>query len=281
MGALPFRKSGGGFLNNVSGTIVSTKLDSTDWDGKAGKDGYTTFSLELGIRPDGADEPVSQFLQGGFLHEGETISSDGSSIEAEHDKALVDDTSELGKFLQSVADAGFDEQALIDSNFRTFSFLDNQRFTFKRVVDEEATKKFGKRKGKNRDGKPAEFMRDNLLVAEYLGEAEVVKKVARGKSKPAPTSTAAKGGKANGAAKNAEADAAIEQAESVLLSIVADGAVNRATLSSKVVRYAVDNGLDTETREAIRKLVGSEDFLSRQNGWTYDAKAKGQPVGLA
>ena len=279
MGALPFRKSGGGFLNNVSGTIVSTTLDSTNWDGKAGKDGYTTFSLELGIRPDGAGEPVSQFLQGGFLHEEETISADGSSIEAEHDKALVDESSELGKFLQSVADAGFDEQALIDSNFRTFSFLDNQRFTFKRVVDEEATKKFGKRKGKGKDGKPAEYMRDNLLVAEYLGEAEVVK---RGKaSKSAPASKAAKGGKANGAAKNAEVDAAIEQAEGVLLEIVADGAVNRAALSSKVVRYAVDNGLDTETREAIRKLVGSEDFLSRQNGWAYDAKSKGQPVTLA
>ena len=280
MGALPFRKSGGGFLNGVAGTIVSTKLDSTEWDGK--KQAYTTFSLELGIRPDGADEPVSQFLQGGFLHEEETISADGSSIEAEHDEALVDETSELGKFLQSVADAGFDEQALIDSNFRTFSFLDNQRFTFKRVVDEEATKKFGKRKGKGKDGKPAEYMRDNLLVAEYLGEAEVVKgKKATKSSKSAPASKAAKGGKANGAAKNAEVDAAIEQAEGVLLEIVADGAVNRAALSSKVVRYAVDNGLDTETREAIRKLVGSEDFLSRQNGWAYDAKSKGQPVTLA
>ena len=281
MAALPFRKSGGGYLNGVSGTIVSTKLDSTDWPGKNGKDPYTTFSLGLGIRSDGADEPVSQFLQGGFLHDGETISEDGSSIEAEHDKALVDETSELGKFLQSVADAGFDEQTLIDSNFRTFSFLDNQRFTFKRVVDEEATRKFGKRKGKTKDGKPGEFMRDNLLVAEYLGEAEVVKKGAKA-SKSAPRSAAAKGGKANGAAKNADADAAIEQAEGVLLDIVkASGPVGRAQLSSKVVRYAADHRLDTETREAIRKLVGSEDFLSRQNGWTYDAKSKGQPVTLA
>ena len=58
--SLPFRKSGGGFLNGVAGTIVGVKFDSKAWESAKGAE-YSTLSVELSIKQDGADEAVSQF----------------------------------------------------------------------------------------------------------------------------------------------------------------------------------------------------------------------------
>lgn len=277
--ALPFRKAGGGFLNGVAGTIVGVALDSKTWPAKKGKDEYTTFSLELQIKQDGADEAVQQFLQGGFLHDEDTISDDGKNIETEKD--VVDETSELGIFLASVVEAGFDEANL--GNLRNFDGLVNQRFTFKRT-EENPFKKA--KPGKTKDGREVEFKDKYLQVSEYLGEAAPVK---GSKSKPAAKAASKPAAKANGAAKNADADAQISQAEDVLLGVLASAgkAVDRAGLSAKIVRYSTENKFADDAdehnaiRESLRKLIGSEDFLNRQNGWTFDAKAKGQPVALA
>ena len=289
--ALPFRKAGGGFLSGVAGTIVGYSFDAKQWDAKKkGGDPYTTLSVELEIKPDGADGPVSQFLQAGFLYENHSISDDGQTLESDNDRAIIAEDSEIAKFLQSAVDAGLDENPFVEANLRNLSGLVNQRFVFKRVVDEEGTKKFGKRKGKDKDGKVQEYNRDFLLVAEYLGEVEPEKKGSGRKATAAKTSTAVKGGgKVNGAAKNAEVEALVEQAEGVLVTILADvdKAVDRTGLSAKIVRYSTENKFSEDAaehnsiRESLRKLIGSEDFLSRENGWTFDPKSKGQPVMLA
>ena len=300
--ALPFKKQGGGFLNGVAGTVVSYALDSKTWDAKKkGGDPYTTISVELEIRPDGADAPVSQFLQAGFLYENHNISDDNLTLESDDDRPVITEDSEFGRFLQSAVEVGFPETPLVEANLRSFACLVNQRFVFKRALDEPLMERFKsegrKLKTKGKDGK--DYFIDALYpltVAEYLGEADAQPKgKASGKraaaTTPSGTKTlaATKGGKTNGAAKNADADALIAQGEDVLLTILADSKdkddnqkpIDRSGLSAKILRYAVDNGLDTETREALRKLLGSEDFLSRQSGWTFEAKEKGQPVALA
>jgi len=298
---LPFRKSGGGFLNGVAGTIVGVKFDSKTWEGAKGKEDYTTLSVELNIKQDGADEAVQQFLSGGFLYENQGISDDGSELTADDDRPIIAEDSEIAKFLSSAVEAGLDESPFVESNLRSLAGLLNQRFVFKRVVDQDLMdrlQKAGKNpKRKGSDGK--EYNRDLLLVAEYLGEAEAVatKKGAKkttAASKPTATSTAAKGGKTNGAAKNAEVDALVEQATTVLADILAnntdkDGnlvAIPRTGLSAKIVRYSTENKFSddpkehNDIREALRKLIGSEDFLSQQAGWSFDAKGKGQPVSV-
>ena len=269
--SLPFRKSGGGFLNGVAGTIVGYNLDAKEWPGKKGGDAYTTLSVELDILQDGADEPVQQFLQAGFLNDEVTVSDDAQSLESEDDKSIIPEDSEFGRFLQSAVDASFPEEGLVEANLRNFAALVNQRFTFKREVDAEATAKFGKRKGK--DGK--EYNRDLLLVSEYHGEVEA-KSAMKGAKKTSAPAKSAKSSK-----KDAED---FTEAEAVLLAILADAKDNkleRTALSGKIVRYAVDNKLDNATRESYRKLIGSEDFLSREAGWSFDASKKGQPVELA
>lgn len=284
--ALPFRKSGGGFLNGVAGTIVGYNFEAKEWPGKNGKESYTTLSVELQVKQDGADAPVKQFLQAGFLYDNQDITDDGQELTSDDDRAIISEDSEAAKFLQSAIDGGLDEAPFVESGLRSLAGLVNQRFKFKRVVDEEATKKFGKRKGKDKDGKPAEYNRDNLLVDEYLGEAEAP--VVKGRGKTAAPKATAKGGKVNGTAKNAEADAQVEKAESVLLDILASAgkALDRTGLSAKIVRYSTENPFSDDAeehnaiRESLRKLIGSEDFLNRQNGWKFDAKSKGQPVSL-
>lgn len=276
--AFQFRKAGGGFLNGVAGVIVGYEFDAKEWPGKNGNDPYTTLSVRLDIVPDGAKEPVKQFLQAGFLYDNQSISDDGQTLESDDDRGIIAEDSEIARFLVSVVEAGLGEDA-IQEDLRNLSGLVNQRFTFKRVTDEEGTAKFGKRKGK--DGKA--YNRDFLLVGEYHGAVDAPKAGGKKAAKPA-----AKGAKANGAAKNAEADAQIERAEGVLLSILADAgkAIDRTGLSAKIVRYSTENQFSEDSdehnaiREQMRKLIGSEEFLSRQNGWKFDPKGKGQPVSL-
>lgn len=285
--ALPFKSGGGGFLNGATGVIVGVSHEAKEWPPKKkGGEPYTTVSTELLIKQDGADAPVKQFLQSGFLHDEQNV--DGSVIVSE--TAVITAECGSGRFLASLDEAGFDSTGLVESNLNDWSSVVGARVTFKREVDVEGTKQFGKRKGKTKDGKDAEYNRDFLLVAEYLGQVEVGKGSKGSKAKAsaaAPKSAAARGGKANGAAKNAEVDAQVAQAESLLIDLLADGPIDRTSLSSKIVRYAAENPFSDDatehrnTREALRKLIGSEDFLSREAGWTYSAKEKGQPVELA
>ncbi len=286
--ALPTRKGGGGFLNGVAGVIVAAFYRSTVWnEGKENE--YTTLSIEIQVLQDGATQPVKQFLPAGFIYDNHVIAEDGQSITDTQDgsRSILQDDSAYIKFLNSAIEAGLPEQPFVDSNLSTFDGLLNQRFTFKRVVDVEGTKEFGKRKGKTKDGKDAEFNRDFLLVAEYHGAVEPAKKGGKTAASSAAKKTVAAAKATNGAAKNAETDALVARGKDVLISILADNSpLERNAISAKIVKYSTENQFAEDAnehkaiREALRKLVGSEDFLGLQDGWTYDAKAKGQPVSL-
>ena len=273
---LPGKASGGGgYLNNVAGTIAGYNFDAKEWPGKKGADPYTTFSLELEILADGATDPVSQFLKCGFLNDGENISDDGQRMESENPVIAVG--SDAHRFLTSLVDAGFPEAELVATNLNDLTPIVNARVTFKREVDEEAVKRGQKDRYKNKEGKEVESDPKILLVKEYHGQVERTGKAGK-------KAAATKGAKTTASKKPAAAEQDFTQAENVLLSILADADENtlsRTALSGKIVRYAVDNKLDNDTREGLRKLIGSEDFLAREAGWSFDAAAKGQPVALA
>jgi hypothetical protein len=287
-----FRKpSSGGFLNGVAGVIVGYNFEAKEWTNKAGKD-YTTLSVKLDILQDGADKAVPQFLQAGFIYDNQTISEDGQTLSSDDDNAIIGEDSEIARFLVSAVEAGLAEDA-IQEDLRDLSGLVNQRFTFKREIDVEGTAKFGKKKSvSKKNGKEYSNDRDFLLVKEYHGVVEPAKK---GAAKKATATAAAKPAaaakKANGAAKNAEADALIDSATGVLLSILTDApknTVDRTSLSAKIMKYSTENPFSadaaehTQLRESLRKLVTSEDFLNLEGrGWNYKADAKGQPVSLA
>ncbi len=286
--ALPTRKAGGGYLNGIAGIIVAAFYRATVWN--EGKDNeYTTLSIEIQVLQDGATAPVKQFLPAGFIYENHIISEDGLSIsdtEGDDRTILQDDTYAI-RFIQSAIDAGLPEAPFVESGLRSLSGLVNQRYRFKRVTDEAATAEFGKRKYETKDGKKGEAPRDYLVVSEYLGVVEPAKK---GSKVAAPKAAAAKAtSKPAAAPKPAADDAQANLGVDVLLSILADNSpIERNAISAKIVKYSTENQFSESAeehkaiREALRKLVGSEDFLNQTGkGWTYDAKAKGQPVSLA
>lgn len=261
-----FKKSGGG---GFTGVITGYEFDSKVWEPKKkGDDPYTTLSVKLMVLLDGATESVPRFIPAGFIYDGTSISEDKQTlVNEENQDALIQENSEFGRLITSLVEKGFTGFA-DDADGRNFAPIVGARVTTKFVVDEELTKQYGKRKDK-KDAKK-EYNRGYLLVDAYHGQVEVKK----GKA------TAAKGGAKKGAAsKPAVAPAAAEQnfdeADAALLTILADAPSNtiqRAQMSSTVVKYALANNLSSDVREQLRKTLSSDEFVSRNNGWKSDAK---------
>lgn len=292
-----FRKpGGGGFLNGVDGEIVGYKFESTTFEGKKGA--YDALSVALTIRPDGAKEPVQQFLPAGFLYDNVTISEDGLSLESEDERTILTDDTEFAAFLQSMIDAGFTGFAE-DHNGRNFEEIIGQRVTFKKAINEARQMASGRKKlgSKAKTSTPEEIMaagrrqdkkdktkfynQDMLLVSAILAPAE---KKAAAKKGAAASKTAKPAAAAKGKAKAAPAESDAPDAGELLKAILRaakDNAVNRASLSSLIVRKALTDGIDAATREELRKLICSEEFLATEDGWVYDGSVKTQPVVLA
>lgn len=294
MGARPssFRK-GGGFLNDVDGVITSLTFTDTLPNGeefKPGKDPKTkkerfhSLFARLGVRVDGADEDVETSLFAGSADDF-TIAEDGSQVwdsnyETAEEAAAAEEAGEsvrqlgastaFGKFLKSMVDGGFPETLLPEYGL-DFSAIIDARCHFVQRKNEEDTKRLGKRKGK--DGK--EYDRQDLLVEQvfsYEGSTEAEETpTTKGKTsttpskKGAPPTPAAKK-----TAKKSEEDEIAEQAVDVLTTVLAaqkDHTLPKSKLSMKVLTAAKG-----PHKEAIRKLIFTDDFLAREEGWSYDKK---------
>jgi hypothetical protein len=202
-------KGGGGYLKGVTATILGITFDSKDWPAKSkGKDGYSTLSAKLTFRLDGATADAFTFIPAGFFYpENQTISEDGTTLGSDRDGAIIGGDTEFASFINSI-DA-LDPSIFENGDGRNFSQVNGLRVTFDRVIDEAKTKQFGKRKGKTKDGKTAEFNRDYLVVKAVLGKVDVKAASSPAKSAAAPKAAAAKAAPAKAApAKAAPAKAA-------------------------------------------------------------------------
>lgn len=291
-----FRKAGGGFLNGVNGVIESYKLDSKEWG--EGDDAYTTLSVELLVKQDGAEEAVQQFLSAGFLYEGQTVSDDGLSIEVADDAQggpFVREDSEFGKLLASIIEHGVAEEDF-PADGSNFEAIVGLRYTFAKVLNKDrqmaaGKKKLGKAKaaaaseeeimkaGRRQDktDKTKFYNHDMLLVSAVLGKGE--EKPAKGGKKAAtPVATKAKGKKA------ADTEEDFEAADALLIDLLASakgGVINKGSISSLIVRKALEDDMDNDARDGFRKLLANDEYLARQAGWTYDSEDKKQPITLA
>jgi len=298
-----FRKSGGGFLNGVNGVIQSITFDSKEWG--EGEDAYTTLSACVKVLQDGAEDAVEQYLPAGFLYEDMSISADGKTIEGGNDGAVIQEGSEFAKFVQSAIETGGIGESAFDENGRNFEALEGLRVTFGKVLNKErqmaaGRKKLGKAKAaaasedeimkagrrQDKNDKTKFYNHDQLVVSAVLGREDVKPakgaKAKAGAKAAAPKSTAAKGGKANGAAKTVEED--YTAADALLVDLLADAkgnTINKASISSLIVRKALADDMDNETRDGFRKLLASDEYLAREAGWTFAASEKNQPIALA
>lgn len=290
-----FRKAGGGgFLHGESAAIVGLKFDTTKFKNDGGKV-YHKISAELLILRDGQTEPVKQFLDAGFFYpESASISEDGTAVESEDPRPILSEGTEFATFVQSVVDAGFDG---LDEEGRDFSSLVNQRFTFEKRINTERQMAAGRKKlgKKAKDATDAEIMEagkrkdandpkksynhDMLAVTAALGPQE-----STGKGKKAAKAAPAKGK----AAKAEESDeVSPKQADKVLLAILEDAknnTVKRTQLGSLIARYALENDLKDEQRDALREAINDDDYLAsavKRGVVEYDEDATGQPISLA
>lgn len=289
-----FKKQSGGF----TGALTSLTFESKEW--KDGKKPYHTITAKLVFDKDGADKPIEQYLPAGFFYpkDGQAISDDSETLEG---GAQVGENTEFARFVQSAVDKGAvteDELLDEDGNGTNFAALVNKRYEIGREINVERQMAAGRKKlgvkaktasdedimkaGRQQDknDKSKYYNLTFLVVVSLLGEAEPVEQP-KGKKAAAPKASAAKGGKANGRAKSEED---YTEADALLTDLLADAKGNtipRSGLSSAIVRKALENDMDNDTRDAFRKLLADPAFLARQNGWTFDADDKKQPVSLA
>lgn len=263
-------KSGGGFLNNVDGEITGYEFTTVPPNSK--EESEWVYYVPS-IKQDGADDEVTQhfFLGGADRYE---ISKDGQTItDADGGEVTVGAKTPFGRLLASMLDNGLDEAELPDlegGDDLEMSGLNTRRFRFIQEIDEEATKKLGKRKDKKTK---KEYPRTNTVVSKVY---DVEAKSGKGKS----------AGKANGKAagkskkKDDDGDELQEEAVSVLTDLLADtkdGEIPRAKLSMALTKKLMKN----ENREPLRKLITSDDFLALEEGWTFDADSKAETIASA
>ncbi len=269
-----FRKaSGGGFLDGVSGIITGYAFDAKVWG--EGNKAYTSLSAELQIQQDGANDSVSQFLNAGFLHDGDAISKDGLTlIPAEDGRPVVLDTSEFGRFVQSAIECGVPESDFPE-NGTNFEALCNYRYTFAKELNTERQMAAGRKKlgakaktatneeimvaGRRKDANDPKktYNHDRLIVSAVLGAAGAKpvaqKKSTNGSDKAIATSATRSG---NGTPPDPD---------TVLLAILANAekhTIPYTSLSSLVIRYSLERDWQGPIREPLKKQLISDAYLA-------------------
>jgi len=274
-----FKKGGGGYLNNVDGTIASLVFTSTRPDSRRqgvpptlNKDGemransksidFTPLFVRALIDVDGKDEQQETHLMAGDGAQW-TISKNGKTVTPRSEDAQFWGGVEWHKFLTSVVEAGYDESqlpTLEPGEPVTFDMLEGERFRFVQRRDEEKTTKLGKRK----DAKTGrEYDRTYLAVAKYYGA----------------------NGNGNGAVQGAMEETNAEIAELgkktllKVLRLAKGGTIKYADLKLKVTTALMGTPLNDQKSE-IRAWLEDEDNLKKIPGVAYDQTDKNRPISL-
>ena len=260
MGVPTQSRGKGGYLNNTSGVIqkITFKLGKKGVS-KKGRP-WQSYSAVALILPDGATKAVEQYMNAGFLPEGNTVSKDGRTIEGTGVFGLDPDT-QFYKFVVSLVEGEgtrFPQERL--GEFRNYEAVDGTRVTFSRVEDPEETK----RRGPRRDEKTGkDYPRDYLLVKEVL-ELPSEKKAA-GKKAASPKAKATVAAAKAEAATVAPAGDLTAQADEAIKSIltgVENRQIERGKLASAFIKYSLATNLEGKAREDLRKFLLSDEYVA-------------------
>lgn len=281
-------KTGGGGVDQQDGTIVDYEFTDafmgtpyvagTMKELKTGRTVEKPHSLNccLQIRLDGADDNVLQTLRVAKQYDSWEITDDGHTITPLDGQGLGS-SSAFGKFIQSweaASGIGAESDAVPEGVFNYAPIVGSRvKFIMQDYSEAElaSIKKLGateKRVGK--DGK--EYNRQSLMVETVYSTVTAKPAKLTGK----PTSSLAKTGKTNGAAKEVNVD---DLATVTLLSILQeakDQQMAKVRLSVPVLRKLLGN----PQMEAVRTRILDDEFLETENGWTFDAASKDKMIAL-
>jgi hypothetical protein len=266
-GARPssFKKSGG-FLNNVDGVISSYEFTTEIPGGKKkapvkGKEPFNSLFFRLDVRLDGADEDISTNLWVGSADDFE-ISEDGLTLTPLEETTSLRGGTAFAKFIDSLVQAGFPESNLSDSEIN-FESIVNTRVYFVQRIDEDATKRLGKRKGQ--DGK--EYNRTELVVEKVLSLPGTAPTKGKAGAKGKVAAPAAKGKAGKQAAPDVSeqaGEALIRYATAAGDTGIAKGKIRMKVLTDKVFKS------DTELRDAVGKWLLVDANIESVDGVVLD-----------
>ncbi len=262
MGARPssFRKSGGGFLNNVDATITNYQFTDefngnpfTAGKNAQGKEKFHSLYVALSARVDGAEEDVTTTLFAGGFDDFD-VSEDGFTLTSDEDKQLGGGTA-FAKLIQSLVEAGFDENLLPEDEIN-YQAIIGTRVRFTQQKDEAGTAKLGKRVDK-KTGKS--YDRQDLVITNVYS---------------LPDAKPAKGGKVTkpAAGKAGKAPAGVDVAELAtqtlidILSAAKGKTIPKAKISMAVLRLLAKH----PNREEVRGLLNNDAFLSDNELWKFE-----------
>jgi hypothetical protein len=271
MGARPsaFKKSGGGFLNNVDGVISGYQM-TDEFNGVAftpgrvnGKEKFHSLYCVLSARVDGAEEDVTTTLFVGGADDFE-ISEDGHTLTPVEDGRELGANTAFAKLITSLVEAGFPETNLPEDEIN-FESIIGTRVRFVQRTDVEGTKKLGKRKDK-KTGK--EYDRQDLVIEQVYSLPGASAPTAAGKAAPKAKATAAKAGGKKAAAAATQGEDVAELASSTLIDILGenDGSISKAKLGMAVLKKLMKHA----QREDVRKFLADNDSLGSIDGIAFD-----------
>ena len=270
-------RSGGGFLNNVDGTLTGGAFWTAEelWPGqtKTREDGFIPLYYTLALRVDGAQKDITVRLFAGG--EGDwQISDDRRTLLPCREGAKFPRNSELGAFVTAMVELGFPEEDLPEDviNYEAF---DGYRVHFIQVPKLDA------KTGKQRTRTPktgayaGKTFNDTFtsVGAVYEKEASVATAVPARKAAGASRKAVA-ASKANGKGKGPDIVAETTESLLALLAEAPEGSLLKAKLPVLLGRYCIKTGKSTEQREEMRKLIYTEEFLASGTGWIYDATSQ-------
>lgn len=278
---------GGGFLNNVEGTITSVRW-TTVFPGTEGKESNrktTPLFAVLKTRLDGGDKDVQFVLPAGPLGDAFVIGNDGRTLTPTGEVKVIPGYVEFGTFYRSVeAHLPEDVELRIPDTEEgdetlDFSFLEGLRVRFVQVKNEykmeqnakawkenkkigqkrakDVFNQIGQRKGKDNDNYYDE--RDTQVNAVY-GYVEV-------EAEPTPAPVAAKAAAGKGAAKATKAAAKPAATKATAAPVAASSDESVDSIAARLI-------VDRLAKQPTKTLLKNKINLA-VTGWFMEAANKG------
>ena len=243
-------KTGGGFLNNVDGTITDYRFTNEPFPGAdvARKGEFRPLWCELSIRVDGSETAITQRFFAGSADDWE-ISADGKTLEELRDGVALGNKTDFALFLNSLVVKGFPETRLPEDTVN-FEAIIGTHVRFVQVRNERMAEQKKKRLDK-RTGREYDYT--NTVVDQVYTLPPTPK---HGVIPADPTS--------NGVLHSLT--------QETLLTILAEknGKVERKHLDMETLKRLITH----PDRDKVRELIKSEAFLAKEDGWTYEREAQ-------
>jgi len=245
-----FKTGGGGFLNNVDGTITNYHFTDDPLPGTEvpKKGDFRVLWCQLSIRLDGSETDISHRLFVGSADDWE-ISEDGKTLSELRDGVGLGNKTAFALFVSSLVAKGFPEARLPEDTVN-FEAIIGTRVRFIQIPDERMAEQKKKRIDK-RTGR--EYNYTNTVVDRVYTLPPTPKQAVL----PADPSS-------NGVL--------LSLTQETLLTILADknGKVERKQLDMEALKRLMHH----PDRDQVRELIKSEAFLAKEDGWTYERDAQ-------